>query len=167
MEYVNGQSLEKYLDRQGGQLPESEAVGIFTQLCAALSYAHQQGVIHRDIKPANILIKSGDNGQIKIGDFGVAIVSNATFAHGSRTIAGTRLYSAPEQFDASAAITPAADVYAATKVFYEMLTGTIGLIVDLEETEYPAQYRDLLAAGLAYRPQHRCGSIRELQAMLG
>ena len=166
MEYVKGQSLDAYLESKGGQIPEPEAVNIFTQVCDALDYAHQQGVIHRDIKPANILINSVDKGRIKIGDFGVAIVSSVTFTHGSRTIAGTQLYSAPEQFDAGAIITPAADVYAVTKVFYEMLTGTVGLIVDLKEMGYPIKYRDLLEAGMARRPQQRCSSIRSLIAMI-
>lgn len=166
MEYVKGKSLDAHLESKGGQLPEPEAVSIFAQVCDALDYAHRQGVIHRDINPKNILINSVDKDRIKIGDFGVAIVSNATFTHGSRTIAGTQLYSAPEQFEAGAIITPAADVYAVTKVFYEMLTGTVGLIVDLKEVGCPVKYRDLLAAGLAYRPQQRCGSIREIRAML-
>ena len=166
MEYVKGQSLEAHLESKGGQLSESEAVSIFTQICEAMAYAHDQGVIHRDIKPSNILIQEPSNGIVKIGDFGIAMVSSTTYSHGSKTIAGTRLYAAPEQYEAGAIITPAADVYAATKVFYEMLTGTVGLIVDLEQMDYPAKYRDLLAAGLAYRPHQRCSSIRALQGML-
>jgi hypothetical protein len=162
MEYIEGESLEKYLETRGGQLPESEAVAIFTHICNALAYAHNKGVIHRDIKPANVFLSKAESLKVKVGDFGISVVLNATQSHGSHTIAGTKLYAAPEQYDSSKTLTPAADVYSATKVFYEMLTGNIGLIVDLSGSSYPEEYRDLLASGLAYQRDERSKSIKDL-----
>ncbi|NLX25602.1 MAG: serine/threonine protein kinase, partial [Lentisphaerae bacterium] len=111
MEYVDGLSLERYLESKGGQLSEEESVNIFKQICKAISHAHGNGIIHRDIKPANILLQQNNGLRVKIGDFGIAVVSTATYARGSATIAGTRLYSAPEQYAPGAILTPAADVY--------------------------------------------------------
>ena len=131
-----------------------------------MAYAHDQGVIHRDIKPGNILIQEPTNDKVKIGDFGIAMVSSAKYSHGSKTIAGTRLYAAPEQYDAGATITPAADVYAATKVFYEMLTGAIGLIVDVNAEGLLPKYRPLIAGGINRIPAARIQSVRELIDMI-
>src|SRR5882672_4453911 len=68
MEYVDGPNLRHLL--QAGRLEPSRALPIVMQTCAALEYAHQQGVVHRDIKPENILITQ--SGRAKIADFGLA-----------------------------------------------------------------------------------------------
>ena len=166
MEYVDGLSLEKHLEISGGHLSDRDAVNIIRQICNAISHAHESGIIHRDIKPANILLKHNNDHRVKIGDFGIAVVSTATYSRGSATIAGTRLYSAPEQYDPGAILTPAADVYAITKVFYEMLTGLVGLIVDLSDGGYPEKYRPLLSAGMEYNPTRRVQTSDGLLALL-
>ncbi len=68
MEYVDGVNLRDVL--HGGHLEPEKALAIVPQVCEALQYAHEQGIVHRDIKPENILMDS--NGQVKIADFGLA-----------------------------------------------------------------------------------------------
>jgi serine/threonine-protein kinase len=117
-EFVDGESLASRLRR--GQLAPREACDIAEQLCRALGHAHEQRIVHRDIKPANILISA--TAQVKIGDFGVArLTDSTTEAHGS-AILGTPRYMSPEQANGGRA-TPAADVYSIGVVLYEMLAG--------------------------------------------
>ena len=68
MEFVDGVNLRRLLDT--GKLAPEEALAIVPQICDALQYAHDHGVVHRDIKPENILLDK--QGQVKIADFGLA-----------------------------------------------------------------------------------------------
>ena len=68
MEYVDGLNLRRLLD--AGKLSPEEALAIVPQICEALQYAHDAGIVHRDIKPENILLDK--RGQVKIADFGIA-----------------------------------------------------------------------------------------------
>ena len=120
MPYVDGESLRDRLDREK-QLPVEEAVRIATDLCEALSCAHERGVIHRDVKPANILLSEG---HARIADFGIA---GAVSAAGSERLTntgltvGTPLYMSPEQVSGEAEYR--SDIYALACVLYEMLAG--------------------------------------------
>ncbi len=73
MDYIEGESLAALIDRQG-VLEISQALGIFMQVCDALSHAHTKNLIHRDIKPANVLLKpiEGEGLLVKLVDFGIA-----------------------------------------------------------------------------------------------
>jgi eukaryotic-like serine/threonine-protein kinase len=117
-ELVEGESLATRLRR--GPLPPAEALELAEQLCRALAQAHAQRVVHRDIKPGNVLI--GRDGQVKVGDFGVARLAEGTSDGPVGTILGTPRYMAPEQARGGAP-TPATDVYGAGVVLYEMLAG--------------------------------------------
>ena len=117
-EFVDGESLASRLNR--GPLPPREACDVAEQLCRALAHAHDQRIVHRDIKPANVLISA--RGQVKVGDFGVARLTENTTEAPAATILGTPRYMAPEQARGRGA-TPAADVYSAGVVLYEMLAG--------------------------------------------
>ena len=68
MEFVDGVNLRRLLDT--GKLSPEEALAIVPQICDALQYAHDHGVVHRDIKPENILLDK--EGRVKIADFGMA-----------------------------------------------------------------------------------------------
>jgi serine/threonine-protein kinase len=117
-ELIDGESLASRLAR--GPMPVAEAAAVAEQLCRALERAHARHVVHRDIKPANLLISR--EGQIKVGDFGVARLAEGSSDGAGATIVGTPRYMAPEQARGRR-ITPATDVYSAGIVLYEMLAG--------------------------------------------
>src|SRR6185295_15702131 len=68
MEFVDGVNLRQLLE--GGRIAPREALAIVPQICDALQYAHDQGIVHRDIKPENILLDR--RGRVKVADFGIA-----------------------------------------------------------------------------------------------
>jgi len=114
MELVDGVSLHEMITRQGATGPESALVVLKGSLLG-LAAAHQLGIVHRDYKPENVLVDGAGNS--KLTDFGVAVKA------GERApVGGTPLYMAPEQWNGGPA-TPATDIYAATAVFFECLTG--------------------------------------------
>ncbi|MEU4544082.1 serine/threonine-protein kinase [Nonomuraea dietziae] len=114
MELINGVSLRALLDSEGPTGPEAALV-VLKGALQGLAAAHAIGVVHRDFKPENVMVQ-GD-GSSKLVDFGIAV------RHGEGVnAAGTPAYMAPEQWSGGPA-TPAGDVYAATIVFFECLTG--------------------------------------------
>jgi serine/threonine protein kinase len=127
MEFVDGVNLRHLL--RGRRLEPEEALKIVPQICEALQYAHEQGVVHRDIKPENILLDK--RGHVKIADFGLAKLLGPKAADsaltGSQQIIGTLHYMAPEQMERPLAVDHRADIYSLGVVFYEMLTGELPL----------------------------------------
>jgi eukaryotic-like serine/threonine-protein kinase len=123
IEYIQGRTLRTVLEEHAPNLlPPEEATRIIIQVCDALAYAHEHGVYHRDIKPENIMIL--DSGDIKIIDFGIALLEGArrvTWRGLSGTV-GTPDYMAPEQLRGERG-TASSDIYAAGAMFYEMLCG--------------------------------------------
>ena len=124
MEFVDGMNLRQLLNSQP---PEpAQALQLVTQVCTALQYAHDEGVVHRDIKPENILITR--KGQVKIADFGLAKLLGAepdTALTMSKAAMGTLNYMAPEQRENAQKVDHRADIYSLGVVFYEMLTGEV------------------------------------------
>jgi tRNA A-37 threonylcarbamoyl transferase component Bud32 len=125
MEYIDGVNLRQLL--RDGHLPPEQALRIVPQICDALQYAHEEGVVHRDIKPENILLDK--KGRVKIADFGLAKLlgrdtDNFTLT-GSRQVMGTLYYMAPEQVERPLTVDHRADIYSLGVVFYEMLTGQL------------------------------------------
>ncbi len=124
MEYVHGEPLDRYSDRQ--QLGVRERLQLFLDICSAVQYAHQNLVVHRDLKPANILVTA--EGAPKLLDFGIAKLLDPGEA--AAAMALTRMndrlltpeYASPEQI-LGRAVTTASDVYALGVVLYELLTG--------------------------------------------
>jgi tRNA A-37 threonylcarbamoyl transferase component Bud32 len=127
MEYVDGISLRQSM--QSGRMPPEDALRIVPQICDALQYAHEEGIVHRDIKPENILIDK--RGRLKIADFGLAKLLDRPAAPftltGSLQVMGTPHYMAPEQMERPSAVDHRADIYSLGVVFYEMLTGELPL----------------------------------------
>ncbi len=117
-ELVEGESLADRVSR--GPLAPEDARAIAQQLCAALAGAHREGVLHCDVKPANVLL--GEDGRVRVGDFGVARLAEGTSQAPAATVAGTPLYMSPEQAR-GLPTTAATDVYSAGVVLYEMLAG--------------------------------------------
>jgi serine/threonine protein kinase len=127
MEYVDGRNLRDLL--QAGALPAAQALAIIPQLCDALQYAHDEGLVHRDIKPENILLDR--KGRVKIADFGLARLVGLTPTYltltGTHEVMGTLLYMAPEQMKRTHTVDHRADIYSLGVVLYEMLTGELPL----------------------------------------
>jgi len=124
MEYVDGVTLRRLIDKK--QLQPGEAQRIVVEICQALQFAHEEGIVHRDIKPSNILIDK--KGRVKVADFGLAKLAGngASEPAGHVQTAplwGTPPYMAPEQLEKPAHADHRADIYALGVVFYEMLTG--------------------------------------------
>ena len=114
MELVDGVSLHEMIARRGPTGPEAALVVLKGSLLG-LAAAHTLGIVHRDYKPENVLVDSAGNS--KLADFGVAVKAGK-----QAPAAGTPLYMAPEQWQGAPA-SPATDIYAATAVFFECLTG--------------------------------------------
>lgn len=125
MEYVDGTNLRQLI--KSNELAPEQALAIVPQICDALQYAHEEGIVHRDIKPENILIDV--KGQTKIADFGLAKLATHSPEDFTLTdthqVMGTPRYMAPEQMEGSHAVDHRADIYALGVVFYEMLTGQV------------------------------------------
>jgi eukaryotic-like serine/threonine-protein kinase len=115
MEYVPGRTLADV-----GKLPADEVVRLALQACAGLQHAHDAGLVHRDVKPANLLV--GDEGVLKLADFGIARAAEVTRLTELGTVLGTAAYLSPEQA-AGQEVTVAADIYSLGAVLYELLTG--------------------------------------------
>ena len=123
MPYVEGESLRAKLAREV-ELPVAEAVRILRDVLAALTYAHEHGVVHRDIKPENVLLAGR---HALVADFGVAkAVSEAGAAQTiTRTgmVIGTPAYMSPEQAAGDSHVDHRADIYAVGVLAYEILAG--------------------------------------------
>jgi eukaryotic-like serine/threonine-protein kinase len=170
MELVDGVSLHEMITRQGPADPEP-ALLVLKGSLLGLAAAHALGIVHRDYKPENVLVDG--SGQSKLTDFGVAARA------GQAASGGTPLYMAPEQWGGGPA-SPATDIYAATAVFFECLTGMtpfsgkLGqLAAQHEHAAVPVELvgeplRPLVARGMAKdpaaRPANAADFVAELEA---
>jgi serine/threonine-protein kinase len=118
-EYVEGDSLEQLVAREGPFPPEREA-SVARDVARALAHAHEQGLVHRDVKPQNVLV--GEDGRTRVTDFGIARALEGPERTESGTILGTGGYVAPEQAQGER-VGPPADVYSLGIVLYELLAG--------------------------------------------
>lgn len=120
MELVEGGTVKDLLE-SGGPLRWPAVVDVARQVASALQCAHNHGVIHRDLKPGNLFLTR--QGQVKLGDFGIArdVTSSDLTAEGLTV--GTHAYMAPEQITGDAMISGKADLYALGCCLFEILTG--------------------------------------------
>jgi tRNA A-37 threonylcarbamoyl transferase component Bud32 len=125
MEFVDGLNLRQLVN--AGQIAPKTALAIVPQICDALQYAHDKGIVHRDIKPENILLDKA--GTVKIADFGLAklvgLEAKDLKITGSGDVMGTPHYMAPEQVEHPSEVDHRADIYSLGVVFYQMLTGEL------------------------------------------
>lgn len=123
MDYVAARNLREAVD---APVDPRQAIDIVVQVCEALQYAHDLGVVHRDIKPENILLD--DLGRVTLVDFGLAKLrhgENAWTLTGASMVLGTPLYLAPEQIETPSIVDGRADVFSTGVVLYELLTGKL------------------------------------------
>ena len=128
MEYVEGETLEKYT-KADTLLPFGTVAEIIYKCGNALEYAHRQGVIHRDIKPANILMQGESD--IKIADFGSALIENPHVSQQMTQVAGvgSPAYMSPEQIQEQP-LTHQTDIYSLGVTLYILLTGRLPFYAD-------------------------------------
>jgi serine/threonine-protein kinase len=159
MEFVDGESLDKVIKRDG-PLSVRRAARIAQGLCRALAAAHGAGIVHRDLKPANIILKREADGSEtpKVLDFGLAkLIQKRDDAALTDTgqMLGTPIYMAPEQIRGRADLDGRADIYSVGVILYEMLTaktpfstrstGDVLVAKMIEKPERPSRYATIPA----------------------
>ncbi|GAA3236654.1 serine/threonine-protein kinase [Actinocorallia longicatena] len=175
MELINGVSLSQMLADAGALSPEA-SLAVLKGSLLGLAAAHANRIVHRDYKPGNVLVDGEGNSML--ADFGIAVRAGMDVQ-----AAGTPAYMPPEQWSGSP-VTPAADVYAATAVAYECMTGarpyaakTLPELAAAHQSQpvpienVPEPIRPLIAAGLAKdlseRPQTADALLWELETIAG
>jgi len=166
MEFVDGLNLRQLLD--GGRVSSREALAIVPQICDALQYAHDAGVVHRDIKPENILLDR--QGRVKVADFGLAKLVGADETDPARLtmdapgfteighVMGTPQYMAPEQIQHPGDVDHRADIYSLGVVFYQMLTGELPdriLEPPSRKVQLDVRLDEVVLRALEKNPEHR------------
>lgn len=172
MQYIEGYTLRGALI--SGPLPPRTALKYISQIANALDAAHKVGIFHRDLKPENIMINRAGGDQVKIIDFGIALVTDSQVSAetGSSFVAGTVLYMSPEQLR-SLPISGASDQFALGVIAYEMLVGkrpflpkTMFEMLDLHRSgparkpteinpDFPQLLDIVIGRVLAYEPAER------------
>ncbi|MFC4128657.1 serine/threonine-protein kinase [Nocardia rhizosphaerae] len=145
MEYMNAPSLAVKL-AGGATLPPLEVAGIGAQAAAALSAAHDAGIMHRDVKPANLLV--GDDGTVKLTDFGISHATGDVTVTATGFLAGTPAYLAPEIARGDNP-KPAADVFALGSTLYAAVEGA----PPFGEGENPLAVLHAVARGVVPEPR--------------
>ena len=177
MQYIEGESLQAKIASHE-EYSIGYIIGLMNNLCEALDYAHQNGVIHRDIKPANILIDR--EGKPFLVDFGVARVETSTLTQTGTTV-GTPSYMSPEQVIGKA-VDKRSDVFSLGVILYELITGrrpfegdnitTVIYKIVNEDPSSPSELKKGLPVGfehvilkaLAKNPENRYTSCQEFAA---
>lgn len=174
MEYVDGETLGEVLRR--GALAPAEVAPLGASLAGSLAYVHERGVVHRDVKPSNIL--RSREGDVWLGDFGIAQLLDATSHTMTGTAMGTVTYMSPEQLTGKA-VGARADVWSLGLVLLECLTGERPFVGTPSEimarrlggpvappSDLPGAWRMLLAVMLEEDPARRvdAGEVANLLA---
>ena len=127
MEFIEGKSLESYIYREIGLIPEKKALPMFLEILDTVSYLHKKNVLHLDIKSNNVMIQP--NGQLKLIDLGIA--SRMTGASASTSTGfGTPAYMPAEQSEIGGRVGKYTDIFALGIMLFEMLTGHLPFTSD-------------------------------------
>ena len=179
MEFVDGVNLRHLLE--AGRLSAREALAIVPQICDALQYAHDQGIVHRDIKPENILLDR--QGRVKVADFGLAklvgtegepsaagvgVAGSAVLTEAGKVM-GTPQYMAPEQRQHPTEVDHRADIYSLGVVFYQMLTGELpGKPIEPPSRKVQVDVRldEVVLRALEKEPERRYQQVSEVKTMV-
>lgn len=166
MEFVDGVNLRVAIHSH--QVTCEQALAIVPQICDALQYAHEEGVVHRDIKPENVLLDK--KGRVKIADFGLAKLLGRSPVDitltASHQIMGTLHYMAPEQIERPLQVDHRADIYSLGVVFYELLTGQLPLgrfALPSERAHLDARLDDVVLKTLQREPDERYQHASEVR----
>jgi predicted Ser/Thr protein kinase len=169
MEFVDGLTLRQL--EQAARLPSAEALRIVPQICEALQFAHDEGIVHRDIKPENILIDK--KGRVKIADFGIAKILGGAEAGQAvtetRQAVGTPQYMAPEQWEKPQTVDHRADIFSLGVVFYEMLTGQLPVgrfAPPSRKVEIDARLDEVVLRALEHEPELRYQRAAEVKTQI-
>ncbi len=166
MEFVDGPNLRDI--EKAGEMSPREALQIIPQICVALQFAHDEGIVHRDIKPENILLNR--KGRVKIADFGLAKILGHE-AHDLHLtlpghVMGTPHYMAPEQVEHPQDVDHRADIYSLGVVFYEMLTGELPLgkfAPPSRKVQIDVRLDEVVLRTLAKEPELRYQQVSQVQ----
>ncbi len=123
LEFVPGETMEEHLKRlnkDGRRLSVTSAIEYVAEVCDALDYAHQRGMIHRDIKPANLMLNI--MGQVILMDFGIAKIVGGQRHTATGAVVGTAMYMSPEQIKGTHA-DRRTDIYSLGVTLFEMVSG--------------------------------------------
>ncbi len=179
MELLGGQDLDQVL-KAGAPIALGQKLDIVAQLCEALAYAHDQGIVHRDVKPGNVRLL--EDGTVKILDFGIARFSTSSLTQ-SGTVMGTPSYMAPEQIMGQP-VDGRADLFSAGVLLYELLVGHRPFIGDsptavayqIMHTDAPAlrdelpdlpdAINEIVARALQKNPNERYARAQEMASDL-
>jgi len=176
MEFVDGVNLRQLLE--AGRLSPREALAIVPQICDALQYAHDQGIVHRDIKPENILLDR--QGRVKVADFGLAklvgteaepspaggVVAGSTVLTEAGKVMGTPQYMAPEQREHPAEVDHRVDIYSLGVVLYQMLTGELPgkhIEVPSHRVQIDVRLDEVVLRALEMEPERRYQQASQLK----
>ncbi len=164
MEYVKGVPITEHCDRH--KLIIEERLKLFLQVCEAVQYAHQKGIIHRDIKPSNIQVSiQGEQAVPKVIDFGVvkAIsqpLTERTLVTEQGQMIGTPEYISPEQAEmTNQDIDTRSDIYSLGVLLYELLTGTLPFESHTLRKGSLEQMREVIREAEPKTPSTRVGSL--------
>ena len=182
MEFVDGVNLRQLL--HAGRISAREALAIVPQICDALQFAHDQGIVHRDIKPENILMDR--RGRVKVADFGLAKIvghdgradlpvsreegaaqqHRPTSLTDAGKVMGTPNYMSPEQRDNPGEVDHRADIYALGVVFYQMLTGELPgkrLEPPSKKVQIDVRLDEIVLRALEKNPELRYQQVSEVK----
>ena len=171
LEFMAGPTLRRRLNTLKPNVQQATKVAV--QICEAVQYAHDAGILHRDIKPENILYSSdAPEAHAKVADFGIAqIFANKELESLTRTglVSGTPYYIAPEQNLGLNQSSPRSDVFAIGVVVYELLTGQLPIGNFPPPSHYCRCSREVDKAvlnGLQSRPEKRTKDPKSFAAQL-